>query len=100
MALTEAPDLGDGEWHHVGFNYLYDETGENHTVVFWLDGGRLDEASIKVVISSGHPDYAVRRFYVGEVTIPNFLSIFDGAVDDVFVTEGVYDFTPPGKTRP
>jgi len=96
FALTETPDLGDGKWHHLGFNYLYREAGD-YAVVLWLNGELLDEVAMKVEISSGHADIAVHRFFVGDRTVPSFLSLFDGAVDDVFVTEGVYDFVPPRK---
>lgn len=86
-------------WHHLGFNVRGRPGGES-SVTLWLDGNKIAELPLAVAITSGNEDSMVRRFAVGDRTTSNFGSLFDGAVDDVFVTEGIYDFSLKGAKVP
>jgi len=84
-------DFSDGEWHHIGFNFDFDRSAGNK-VSFWVDGELVGTESVNVSLTSGSNNTGARRFFVGERVTTRYVSTFDGAVDDVFVTEGHFDF--------
>lgn len=89
----QAWELQDGGWHHLGFNFASGADGEGGAVTFWLDGQLVDEATVDVGIRGGM-DSTTRRFSVGERAVSLYRSVFNGALDDLFVTEGIHTFTP------
>lgn len=84
-------DLQDGAWHHLGFNFAYNPTGDNG-VDLWLDGSVVGTGTVSVDITSGANDNTTKRFSAGERATSTFLSKFDGSMDDVFVTTGLHSF--------
>ncbi|HWL53538.1 MAG TPA: hypothetical protein VNQ90_13965 [Chthoniobacteraceae bacterium] len=92
----EALPFGDGGWHHIGFSFLYGGEEGGHQVQFWLDGTLLNTVGgLDVSITSGSTTRSgVRRFWVGERATTGYWSVFDGDMDDLFVTHGQYGFQP------
>lgn len=84
------PSIATGEWHHFGFSYDYVNGGDN-IVTFWMDGVNKGTANFSIDIETGITTNA-RRFTVGERGTTAYTSVFNGVVDDVFVTTGLYDF--------
>lgn len=82
--------IATGIWHHFGFSYAYGEGGGSNVVTFWMDGVNLGSQSLSVNIAADGG--STRRFAVGERTTTGYTSVFDGVVDDVFVTQGWYGF--------
>lgn len=84
------PSIAVGEWHHFGFSYDYVAAGKD-VVTFSMDGISLGTGEFSNDIASGTTT-SHRRFNVGERGTSTYNSVFDGTVDDVFVTTGLYDF--------
>lgn len=92
------PPLQLDEWYHFGFTYDYNEEGDN-VVTFWMNGETIGTATTSLNITTlteSDSDYeTTRRFVVGERAVSTYLSVFDGSVDDIFVTEGIHTFAIP-----
>lgn len=82
-------DFNDLEWHHVAFTFK--AGAEGNSLQFWLDGKPLGDA-IPIRDSITEAPTADRIFTVGESNVGNFGKGFVGAIDDVFVTSGAYEF--------
>ncbi len=83
--------FNDLDWHHVGFTFEYVPSG-NNLITFYLDGvqlGAVRTESFDLVATSLERD---RKFTVGERGTSLWTSDFNGAVDDVFITSGLYTF--------
>lgn len=86
-------DFQEGQWHHIGFNFDYNPDGGS-TVSFWFDGAMVGSQAITLNLAGGSADTRTRRLSVGERTTTLYVSTFDGELDDLFVTEGHFDFKP------
>lgn len=87
-------DLQNGNWHNIGFSFLYGGGTSSNTINFWLDGINVGSATESIQITSGASDAVTRRFSIGERAASSYVSVFNGSMDDVFVTNGVYTFSP------
>ncbi len=85
-------DLGIdlGEWIHIGITFDYNAESDN-TVNFFINGASAGTASIARDITAGLTLNGL-RFSVGERAQSTYTSTFDGAMDDIFVTEGLHSF--------
>lgn len=92
-------DLLDGQWHHVGFN-LDSATDAESAISFWVDGEPAETIPLGVRLTTGNADSATRRFCIGERVTSTYFSTFDGEMDDVFLTEGHFDFKPVAEESP
>lgn len=82
------------DWNHVAFTYHY-ISPNNASISFYLNGTLLEEIPVSAtLISSGSTHWLPRRFAIGERPVSNYFSNFNGAIDDLFVTEGVHTFSP------
>lgn len=93
LSAPLAGTIEDGQWHHVGFNFIIGDNGSNR-VAFWLNGERLGEATVAVGLNSGDASTTSRRFSLAERAVTRYASRVNGAVDDLFLTEGIYPFKP------
>lgn len=84
-----AMTIATGVWHHFGFSYDYNAAADN-VVTFWMDGVNLGTQALNVNIAADTG--STKRFTIGERTTTGYSSVFDGTVDDVFVTTGLYEF--------
>ncbi len=82
--------IATGVWHHFGFSYDYNAGAQDNVVTFWMDGVDLGSRALNVNIAADTG--GTKRFTVGERTTTGYSSVFDGTVDDVFVTTGWYGF--------
>lgn len=90
---NEILDLYVDDWHHIGFNFHFDPVNGS-AVSFWVDGKPVGTEIVDVNLTAGSSDTGARRFVVGERTTTHYVSTLDGILDDVFVTEGIYEFKP------
>lgn len=81
-------------WNHYGFSYRHGGEGGADEVTLWLNGQPAGTGPFAVKITSGSSDYITRRFAAGERNTSGYLSIMDGALDDLFVTVGFHPFKP------
>ena len=82
------------EWNHFAFTYTFDPEGDN-TVHFYLNGVSVGSGTTSRNITSGDTYWVTRTFHVGDRTVSTYNSLFDGSVDDIFVTEGIHTFVIP-----
>ncbi len=90
LALPVEMTITTGTWYHFGFNYQHGAGADPNTVSFWMDGTLLGSRNIAVDIAADTG--TLRRFVVGERTTTGYNSVFNGSVDDIFVTTGIYEF--------
>lgn len=82
--------LANTEWHHVGVSFDRD----NQVVVFWFNGDEVDispesqKLGLEIAITP-------RGVIIGERQTNGYMSIFQGELDDFFITSGIYNFLPP-----
>ena len=87
-------DIQLQEWNHFGFTYTFNPEGDN-TVHFYLNGVEVGSATTSLNITSGANYTPTRSFAIGERVVSTRTSLFDGSVDDIFVTEGIHTFVIP-----
>jgi len=90
LSIPTEMTITTGAWHHFGFSYDFVDGG-NNVVTFWMDGVSLGTADFSIDITAGTTT-GERRFTVGERGSSTYNSVFNGTVDDVFVTTGLYEF--------
>ncbi len=83
----------DLDWHQFAFSLKPTEGGS--LLQFYLDGESLGgEKFIDRQIAAITDDTA-KRLRVGERNSSSYQSVFDGTIDDFFMTEGVHTFAIP-----
>ncbi len=88
-STAQSDALNDGQWHHLAFSFRKEDS--SGTVVFWIDGVQIgDEVTSEGRLPETQPKD--RIFTLGESNTGSFPTGFEGALDDLFVTSGVYTF--------
>lgn len=86
---AKAFEFNDLQWHHVAFTYEF--RPEGNRLQFWVDGRPLGHP-VALDGAITEPPPGNRIFSVGESNVGSFGTGFVGAIDDVFVTRGAYEF--------
>lgn len=86
--------LANTEWHHVGVAFDRD----NQAVLFWFNGEEVDispeSQKLNMEIAATQ-----RGAIIGERQTNGYMSVFQGELDDFFITSGIYKFLPPQTRR-
>lgn len=91
ISFTNPNDL---DWHHFAFSL---ESGDGGSVVrFYVDGQLLGTQAVDFTLAALDPTKgSERQVRVGERSASQYLSAFNGVIDDVFITEGAHAFAIP-----
>lgn len=90
-ARVELPvNLQTERWYHLAFT-VDQEKNQGSTVSFYFNGELLGTRQLALTVSQ--PTNSDRRFTVGERGVSSYQSVFNGWVDEVFVAQGVHQFT-------
>lgn len=91
ISFTQPNDL---EWHHFAFSL--ESTDEGSVVRFYVDGELLGMQTVDFTLNPLDPTKgSERHLRVGERNASQYLSAFDGVIDDVFITQGAHTFAIP-----